>query len=128
MIENNEQINEYKEHNKIYIPQEYVNENNKYTIDNDTITIITNQNCYNQYNTTYCDCIRYNIKYNLISETYSCNRNPSNFIIRNEYITSNVNDSYRITNDYKNDYIIMFGTMIIVILVIIMYKKNSRRI
>ena len=45
MITNEEQITKYKEYNKIYIPSEYINENYKYTINQDEVTIITNENC-----------------------------------------------------------------------------------
>ena len=128
MINNPIQEIEYEEHNKIYIPSNYINDNYKYTISGDEITIITNNNCTTNYNTTNCDCYRYNEKYNIITNSYQCNRNPSNYIINNDYISDNINDSYRITNDYKNDYIIMYGIIIIAILIITMFKRNSRNI
>ena len=128
MINNVEQKSEYKQYNKIYIPSEYINENYKYTISGDEITIITNENCEASYNNQYCDCIRYNEKYNIVTNRYSCNRNPSNYILSNNQITDDVNYSYRITNDFKNNYIILYGIVIIALLFIITMKKNSRRI
>ena len=128
MIKNEEQKIQYKEYNKIYIPTEYINENYKYTISADEITIITNENCYTNYNNTYCDCIRYNEKYNVKTERYECNRNPSNYILSSDQVTDDVNYSTRITNEYKNNYIILYGIIIIALLFIIMTKKNSRRI
>ena len=128
MINNIEQKSEYKQYNKIYIPTEYINENYKYTISNDEITIITNENCYTNYNNQYCDCIKYNEKYNIKTETYQCNRNPSNYILNSNQLTDDVNYSYRITNDFKNNYIILYGIVIIALLFIITMKKNSRRL
>lgn len=128
MITNNEQKIEYENYNKIYIPREYINENYKYTINQDEITIITNKNCITNYNTTNCECYKYNEKYNIITESYQCNRNPTNNIINNNLITEDINFSTRITNEYKNNYIILYGVVIISILFIIMIKKNTRRI
>ena len=53
MIKNEEQKIEYENYNKIYIPNEYINQNYKYTIAGDEITIITNENCYKNYNNQY---------------------------------------------------------------------------
>ena len=118
----------YEQNNKIYIPEEYNNQNYKYTISNDEITIITNENCYTNYNSTYCDCYRYNERYNIITKAYSCNNNVGNYQIEYSNISSNVNDSYRITRDYVNEYTILIGTMIIAILITTMFKRNSRNI
>lgn len=128
MITNEEQINKYKEYNKVYIPSEYINENYKYTLNQDEITIITNENCYTNYNNQYCDCIKYNEKYNIVTERYQCNRNPSNYIISSSQLTEDVNYSTRITNEYKNNYIVLYGIVIIALLFVVMTKKNSRRI
>ncbi len=128
MISNIEQKSEYKQYNKIYIPTEYINQNYKYTISGDEITIITNENCETNYNNQYCDCMKYNEKYNIITNRYSCNRNPSNYILSSNQLTDDVNYSYRITNDYKNNYIILYGIVIIALLFIITMKKNSRRL
>ena len=128
MINDIEQKSEYKNYNKIYIPTEYINENYRYTISNDEITIITNENCYTNYNNQYCDCMKYNEKYNIITEVYQCNRNPSNYILNSNQLTDDVNYSYRITNDFKNNYIILYGIVIIALLFIITMKKNSRRL
>ena len=128
MINNENQKIEYSKYNKIYIPSEYINENYKYTINQDEITIITNENCETNYNSQYCDCMRYNIKYNIITNRYQCNRNPSNYILNSTQLTDDINYSYRITNEYKNNYIILYGIVIIALLFIIMTRKNSRRI
>lgn len=128
MIKNEEQKTEYEQFNKIYIPSEYINQNYRYTISGDEITIITNENCYTNYNNQYCDCMRYNERYNIITERYECNRNPSNYILSNNQLTSDINYSERITDKYKNEYIILYGIVIIALLFIITIKKNSRRL
>lgn len=128
MIKDSEQKIQYKEYNKIYIPTEYINQNYKYTINQDEITIITNENCEMNYNSQYCDCMRYNEKYNIVTERYQCNRNPSNYIINSNQLTDDINYSYRITNEFKNNYIILYGIVIIALLFIIMTKRNSRRL
>ena len=128
MINNENQKIEYSKYNKIYLPTEYINEQYKYTISGDEVTIITNENCYTNYNNQYCDCKKYNEKYNIITETYQCNRNPSNYILNSNQITSDINYSTRITNEYKNNYIILYGIVIIALLFIIMTRKNSRRL
>lgn len=126
MISEN-QKQDYKLYNKIYIPQQYYNENFKYTINNDTLTIITNQNCTTNYNTTQCTCYQYNINHNIITNESTCNRNP-NYTISQDYITTDINYSDRITNYYTNNYIVMYGIIIIAILTTILFKKNSRNI
>lgn len=128
MIKNEEQKLEYEQFNKIYIPNEYINQNYRYTISGDEITIITNENCYTNYNNQYCDCMRYNERYNIITERYECNRNPSNYILSSSQLTSDINYSERITNKYKNEYVILYGIVIIALLFIITMKKNSRRL
>lgn len=128
MINSNETIQKYVEYNKIYIPMEYYNSNNKYTISGDELTIISNKNCTTQYQTTYCDCNRYNIRYNIATETYQCNRNPSNYIIDSNYITTDPDYSDRIISYFRDNYIILYGIVIIVFLFTLTFKKNSRRV
>ena len=125
MINGNETTTKWEQDNKIYVPTTYNNQNYKYTISGDEITIITNNNCYTNYNTTYCDCYRYNERYNILTESYSCNSNPNNYIIDNDYISSDINDSYRITRDYSNYYVIMIGIIVIVLLFSNIMKRNG---
>ena len=128
MINNEEIEDEFILHKKIYIPEQYINQNYKYTLSNDEITIITNQNCYTNYNSTYCDCYRYNEKYNVITESYSCNNSPSNYVLNYNTISSDINDSYRITRDYVNQYTILILMMILAMIFVGIFKKNSRKI
>lgn len=129
MIQNQEQKTEYEtNYNKIYVPSEYVENTNKYTIDNENLTIITNHNCITSYNTTQCDCYRYNIKYNIITQSYQCNRNPNNYILKNQSITTDSNYSTRITSEYAKNYEIFFWITLIVLITTILFKRNSRNI
>lgn len=129
MIINNEIIDKYKEDNKIYIPKEMNNTNYKYLIDSgDIITIITNENCYTNYNTEYCDCYKYNIRHNIISQGNACNRNQTTGIIKQEYITSDINNSERITRDYVNEYSMLFLMIITALVFVSIFKRNSRNI
>lgn len=129
MINGNETIQKYETINKIYIPKNMYEETNKYTISGDTLTIITDNNCTTSYQTTYCDCTYYNIKYNLIMNSNQCNRNPSNNnLISNEYITTDINYSERIVEQYTNNYIVYFGIIITVLLFAIVMKKNGVKI
>lgn len=127
MITNEEVIEKYKEDSKIYIPEEMINDNYKYVIDSgDIVTIITNENCYTNYNTEYCDCYKYNIRHNIISKGNACNRNQKNGIISNEYITNDINNSERITRDYVNNYEISFLILISALILVSIFKRNSR--
>lgn len=96
---------------KTFLPTEYINQNYKYTINNDSIRIYTNNNCYNQYNSTYCDCLYVYPKIDyMISETNSCN--TSNLTNTISYTNFTDNFYYRI--DFVN-ILIMFTIMSIFI-------------
>ena len=63
---------------KMYLPSEYINSNYNYNLDSQFIQVRTNNNCYTQYSTTYCDCFRVYPNYNYIkSEDYSCSLNSN---------------------------------------------------
>lgn len=64
---------------KTYMPSDLLNSNYHYYISNDYYQVITNNNCYTNYNTTYCDC--FNVYFDndyLVSNSYSCNINSYN--------------------------------------------------
>lgn len=76
--------------NLIFLPGELINSNYKYTLSDGVIRVITNNNCYNNYNTTYCDC--YDVYLNndyMVSNVINCNNNPTNYVT-----------SVRFTDDY----------------------------
>lgn len=129
MITNEELLEKYKDINKVYVPEEYVKEQYKYVIDSDNIiTIITNENCYTNYNTEYCDCYKYNINQNIISKGNPCNRNQATGIISNEKITNDINYNPRIIERYYYDNILSIIMIATIILIVTMFKKNSRNI
>ena len=80
-----------------YLPQEYINSNYIYTTDGNSYLIRTNQNCYTNYNTTYCDCfyIYPQLDY-LKSQVNQCSRSVS-YSIPYQTFTSDV--YYRIDLD-----------------------------
>lgn len=88
-----------------YLPTEYINSNYKYTANNDYIRVYTNNNCYNQYSSQYCDCyyIYPKIDY-LVSEKSSCNVSNLTNTISYEKFTDNY--YYRI--DFTNILIMFF--------------------
>lgn len=124
MITNENDILQYKTKDKIYIPEDYKSNLFSYKISGDYITIITNQNCRTQYNTTYCTCYYYNYKNNLMSETYECNTNNSNPTINYNSITSDINDSLYIRERYIQDKGIIVGIFIIGLLFAIFLTKE----
>lgn len=128
MITNSNEISKYEEMNKIYIPSNKVNSNYIYRFNGNFIDIITNENCYNQYNTTYCDCYRYEYKNNVMSSVFTCSTNSSNPVIAYTYITSDINYSQAIREKYIQDKIIYFGIFIIAIIFAIFLTKERKRL
>lgn len=63
---------------KTYIPQELLNNSWGYEINEYYFTIHTNENCYQNYNTWYCDCIRlyHDLDYQY-SNRFTCSNNYS---------------------------------------------------
>ena len=77
---------------KIYLP-EWANQNGwQYYFNNHDIIVYTNQNCYQNYNTTYCDCYRIQTdNHYLHSDSYSCSYN-------NKYNYTNIHNIITIIN------------------------------
>lgn len=74
---------------KTYIPQDLLSSNYRYTISNDSILVHTNQNCYTQYSTTYCDCYYVYPKMDyLVSNATSCNYNPTTYVSSSNFSSS----------------------------------------
>lgn len=110
-ISNEKDILDYKNLDKIYIPTDLLNDNYSYRFNGDYINIITNNSCYNQYNSTYCTCYMYNMKNNVSSEGYSCNISSNLPVIPIEKITDDINYSNTLKNTYLNNttiYLLMF--------------------
>lgn len=92
-----------------YLPSEVLNSNYHYYSNGTYYTIRTNLNCYQQYNSTYCDCFNiYPEQDYLKSKTYACT--GSNI---SEIDFSNFTDtlSYRLDIDkiFLIGFIILFG-------------------
>lgn len=127
MITNDKDINEYKNFNKLYIPENYNNSNWSYRFNGDYIYIITNQGCYTQYSSTYCNCYMYNYKNNVMSETYTCNTNNSNPIIAYSNITSDINYSTYIKDNFIQDKSLILGMFILGIIFAILFLGGRRK-
>lgn len=87
-----------------FLPSNLINGNYLYNVSNDYIVVRTNNNCYQQYNTTYCDC--YNVYPNLdymTTTAYYCNYSQTNANI--PYTSFTDNHWYRV-DTYKS--LIMF--------------------
>lgn len=119
IIRNSQEKEEYKNIDKLYIPQEYNNRNYKYRMSGDYINIITEDGCYTNYNTTYCNCYIYNWKLNVIGGYNSCNNASSTSDINYSKITSDINFSNRITEYYQMAKWVDISIILIIILLII---------
>lgn len=129
MINNTEDVTNYTNYNKVYIPTAYINQNWKYNFNGDYIIIRTNQNCRTSYNTQYCDCRSYNMKNNVISSTYECNyTSDSNQSIAYESLSYDINDSMYIRDRFIQDKGMILGIFIIgLVLAILMTKRGAYR-
>ena len=97
---------------KTFLPTEYINSNYKYTSNGDYIRIYTNNNCYNQYTSTYCDCLYIYPKLDyMTSEVSSCN--VSN--ISNTISYQNFTDNYYYRVDFVNILLMFFIMSIFII-------------
>lgn len=126
MIENQTDIDKYTNENKIYIPQNKLNQNYNYYINGDNITIITNESCYTNYNTTYCNCNIYNYKNNIMSDTYTCSTNNNNAKIPYTSLSNNINDSIYIRERFIQDKS-LYLIMIIVGVIIAIFLTKERK-
>lgn len=126
MINNQDDLVNYTNYNKIYIPQEYVNQNYIYRFNGDYITIMTNNNCRTQYSTTYCDCRQYNYKTNVITNVYECSVSGTQTqVIPYTSISTDINDSIYIRDRYVQDKGIYIGIFIIGIIIAILLTKRG---
>lgn len=126
MINNSDDISKYTDLNKIYIPVDKVNSNYSYRFNGDYIMIITNQNCYTNYTTQYCDCYQYNYKNNVMSDTLTCNTSSNNAVIPFSSISSDINYSQYIRNNFIQDKgTIIFMVILGLLFAIFLTKERS---
>ena len=126
MINNNEDITLYTNTNKIYIPSSYRNSQWSYRFNGDYVIIITNQNCNQQYNTTYCNCYSYNYKNNVISNTYQCSTNSNNAEIPFNSTTDDINYSQYIRQVFIQDKGLYLGIIILGILFAVFLTRERK--
>lgn len=121
--------NDIKLQNKIYIPQEYINQNYKYNFNGDYIQIRTNQNCRTSNTYQYCNCYYYNWKTNTISTTYECTYNTtSNYNIAYSQISSDIKYSEPLRNTYYMNNILRISVFVIAIIFFIALTKERSSI
>lgn len=125
-IINNTDIQDYSNFNKIYIPAEMLNSNFTYYYDDYFITIVTNNNCYTQYNSTYCDCNKFILSNNVITDTYVCNISQNLPKIQYSSLSDNVNDSLTINNLYLSNTIVYLLMFILALLFASFLIKDRR--
>ena len=105
---------------RTYLPSQFINENYRFTISNDYYVVHTNNNCYNNYNTTYCDCYNVYPKMDYVStQAYSCNYNPSNYLVADTFVSDNW---YRL--DLSN--ILLIFLILFIFIILFPYKIISR--
>lgn len=108
-----------------YLPSDFINSNYIYSIQDDYITINKRTNCYTQYNSTYCDCLRVYPSFNyLSSDTYSCSTSM-NYTINSSKFTSNVFDSPNFYQLFIIYFIIIFIFSYILKLLYNVFRKRS---
>lgn len=126
MITYQDDLVNYVNYNKIYIPQDYINQNWTYRFNGDYITITTNNNCRTSYNTTYCDCRQYNWKTNVITNPYECSVSTTQTqVIPYQSISSDINDSQYIRDRFIQDKGLYIGIFIIGIIIAILLTKRG---
>lgn len=105
-----------------YLPSNYINSNYTYILSSNYYQVRTNNNCYANYNSTYCDC--YNIYFNndyLVSDAYSCNVNSSTTGLISY---SNFTDNFYYRLDF--DKICVIFMAIVIICYFMAFKPISR--
>lgn len=110
-IINESDVSTYSSLNKLYIPYDYLNTSYNYYFNGDYINIITPNDCYTQYNSTYCSCYMYNRDNNVVSESYSCNTNSNLPKISYDSLSTDINYSNNIKDTYYSStiiYLLMF--------------------
>lgn len=108
----------------IYVPESYLNSNYNYYFNNNYIRIITNSNCYQNYNSTYCDCYDFNYANNVMSESISCNTSTNLSKINFNSLSSEPINSVLVRDYYFNQYFMYFFIIIFVVLFVSFLTKT----
>ena len=128
MITNQDDLVNYTGMDKIYIPNDKINQNYSYRFNGDYIDIITNNNCYTNYNQTYCDCYRYNYKNNVMSNTYQCSTSSNNPSINFQLISNDINYSEIIRERFIQDKGILIAMVILGLIFAILLTKERKHL
>ena len=110
-IVNGSDVDVYSNLSRLYIPTDYLNTNYSYHINGNYIDIITNNNCFTQYNSTYCDCYKLSTLNDVVSDSYSCNISTNNPKISYDSLSSDIIYSDNIRTTYYSNtliYLVMF--------------------
>lgn len=110
---------------KLYLPSQYINSNYQYFLDNNYILVRTNNNCYTQYNTTYCDCFRVFPNYNYVrSENYSCS--SGSYYITSNQLSKDIFQLPNVSNIFITYFIIIFILVYILRLLWGVFRKRVK--
>lgn len=104
-----------------YLPDQLLNQNYQYYYNNNYFIVRTNNNCYTNYNTQYCDC--FNVFQNnnyLVSNSYSCSTPSQQYQIAYNKFT---NDKW-----YRNDLpdVLITFFILFIFMIYLPYKICSR--
>lgn len=108
-----------------YIPNNLLNDNYTYHINNDSIIINTHTNCTTQDGIESCDCIDLYPHLNyLYSNSYTCSTNDYNSTINNNYLSNNF--IYR-TDFPQILFMVLFACIIVYLIPFKIYTRLFRR-
>lgn len=110
---------------KLYMPNQYINNSYQYFLDNNYILVKTNNNCYTQYNSVYCDCFRVYPNYNYVkSENFFCNN--GSYYINSNQLTNDIFQVPNVSNIFITYFIIIFILVYILRLLWGVFRKRVK--
>lgn len=110
-----------------YLPSDFINSSYKYFLSEDYILVNKQTNCYNQYNTTYCDCVRVYPEYNYIySTTYSCSISSNSYYVSSDQFSDDVFQSSNFPSLFLVYFCIVVFCVFIIKTLFNVFRKRSR--
>lgn len=110
---------------KLYMPNQYINSYYQYYLDNNYILVRTNNNCYTQYSTTYCDCFRVFPNYNYVkSDIYSCS--GGSYYVNSNQLSNDIFQLPNVSNIFITYFIIIFILVYILRLLWGVFRKRCK--
>lgn len=114
------------ENYNIYMPRSLINDNYEYFIQDNYFIVNKRTNCYSQYNTTYCDCVRVYPNFNyIVSDVYSCSINNNMNKIDKSYISNDLFSLHNLSNIFIVYFIIIFIFTFILKLFLNIFRKRT---